>query len=214
MNPRKELEVSRLAVLCVAAGLAGSCAPAIYSFHAEPNVTCEGTPALLVWDASTDGELSATPPDPKVGKVDAKGTKPVSPKVKTQYLLTVKRIFRKPQQKPVDVDVIPTGQTREISGPLKTCAAPDVQATIVPASSDWDGRLLAGRVKLGLGVERTYHVEHLDTEADVGPGEGTAAFAALPVQGTWTISTKLAANEACGDAPNNFVLAIVPTCSP
>jgi hypothetical protein len=198
--------------------LLASCAPSISSFRAEPNGTCAGAPATLSWAASTDGNLSSSTNDIAKEKVAASGQRSVSPSATSRYHLEVRR-FCRTRFKDVDVQVVAPGAPTELAGtvadPSTKCEGRTLSTTITAPPAAWAPQLHAGRVKLAAGVRRAYHVEHLGRAADVVPGDGTADFAALPVQGEWKLTTPLGPTEECGrKVPRSLVILVEPTCAP
>lgn len=194
------------------------CSPGIQGFRAEPNVICSGAPTTLSWIASDDGMLSSTPPDATLGPVPATGTRAVMPAAATTYRLTVKRGW-KTVSRDLGVEVVAAPAEAKTIGasvadPSTTCAGNTLAVTVTAPASAWDARIQVATVGLAPGVDRTYHVEHAGRSADVSPGAPSAAFAGLPVQGSWRLSTPLAPTEACGrNVPRSLIIEVASTCS-
>jgi hypothetical protein len=206
----------RASGLALAAAL--GCAPSIHGFRAEPNVVCSGGRTTLTWSASTDGSLSAVPADPTLGAVDANGTRAVTPAAPTTYRLTVKHLW-KSVSRDIGVEVLTAPvEARQIGAsvadPSTTCAGGTLAVTVTAPASAWDPRIQVTSVGLTAGVNRTYRVEHAGRSAAVAPGAPSAAFAGLPVQGDWRLSTALAPREACGrNVPRSLVIDVTSTCA-
>jgi hypothetical protein len=203
-----------LAVTALALG----CSPNIHGFRAEPNVVCGGGRTTLMWSASTDGALSAVPADPSLGSVEANGTRAVTPAAPTTYRLTVKR-FWKSISRDVGVEVVMApGEARQIGAsvadPSATCADGTLAVTVTAPASAWDPHIQVTTVGLIAGVNRTFRVEHGGRSAEVAPGAPSAAFAGLPVQGDWRLSTALVAPEACGrNVPRSLIIDVASACA-
>lgn len=208
----------RTAAFALAATAALACSPSIHGFRAEPNVVCGGGRTTLIWSASTDGRLSAAPADASLGPVDATGTRVVSPAAPTTYRLTVKHLWKSVSQD-VAVEVLTTpGEARQIGAsvadPSVTCADGRLGVTVTAPASAWDPHIQVTSVGLTAGVNRTYRVEHAGRSAEVAPGAPSAAFAGLPVQGDWRLSTVLAPPEACGrNVPRSLIIDVASTCA-
>lgn len=203
---------------CLVLTLALGCAPSIHGFRAQPNVVCSGGGTTLTWSASTDGTLSAVPADPTLGSVDANGSRAVTPAAPTRYRLTVKRLWNS-VSRDVDVEVlVAPGEARQIGAsvadPSATCEASTLAVTVSAPASAWDPHIQVSSVGVTAGVNRTYRVEHGGRSAEVAPGAPSAAFAGLPVQGDWRLSTALAAPEACGrNVPRSLIIDVASTCA-
>jgi hypothetical protein len=194
------------------------CTPSIHAFRAEPNVVCSGGPTTLTWSASSDGSLSAVPTDPTLGPVDANGTRAVTPAVPTTYRLTIKRLWKSVSRDAgVEVLVSPR-EARQIGAsvadPSTTCEAGTLAVTVSAPASAWDPHIQVTSVGLPSGVSRTYRIAHGGRSAEVAPGAPSAAFAGLPVQGDWRLSTALVAPEACGrTVPRSLIIDVASTCA-
>jgi hypothetical protein len=198
------------------------CSPSIHAFRAEPNVVCGGSPTKLSWSASNDGALSAVPPDASLGAVAENGSRAVTPAAATKYRLTVKRLW-KSVSRDIDVEVVtaPT-ETKPIGGSIgddksqTTCEANTLAVRVNAPPEDWDPRITVTSVALPARVNRTYVVEHEGRSATIAPGAPSSAFAGLPVQGSWRLSTPLGPSEACGTptVPRNLSIDISSTCAP
>jgi len=199
----------------------GGCTPGISGFRAEPNVICKGSQTTLTWSASNAGTLSAVPADaanPNLGAVPATGSRAVAPTAATTYRLTVTR-FGKTASREIGVEVVtaPTGATpigASVADPSTTCEGSTLALTVTVPAEAWDPHIHVTGVALGAGVNRSYHVEHAGREADLAPGPPSTAFAGLPVQGDWGLSTTLAAGEACGrNVPRSLIIDVSSTCA-
>jgi len=193
------------------------CSPGIQSFRAEPNVICSGAPTTLSWNASDDGTLSSTPPDATLGPVPAIGTRAVTPAAATTYRLTVKSGWKTVSRDlGVEVVSVPEAKTigASVADPSTTCEGNTLAVTVTAPASAWDARIQVATVGLAPGVDRTYHIEHAGRSADVSAGAPSAAFAGLPVQGSWRLSTPLAPTEACGrNVPRSLIIEVASTCA-
>ena len=205
---------------CALAAVAmGGCTFGIANFRAEPNVICGGSQTTLSWSATTDGTLSAVPADASLGPVAATGTRTVSPTGPTTYRLTVTRLW-KTQTREVAVEVVAAPSEAKqigasVADPSTTCEGNTLALTVTAPPADWDARIKVARVGLIPGVNRTFHVEHGGRTADVAPGAPSAAFAGLPVQGDWRLSTPLGPSEACGrNVPRSLIIEVSSTCAP
>jgi len=203
---------------CALVAAAMGCSAGIYGFRAEPNVICAGSQTTLTWAATTDGTLSAVPADASLGPVAANGTRAVSPAGPTTYRLTVQRLW-KSATRDVAVEVVAApSEVKQIGAsvadPSTTCAGNTLALTVTAPAADWDARIKVARVGLIAGVNRTYSVEHAGRSADIAPGAPSTAFAGLPVQGSWRLSTPLGPSEACGrNVPRSLIIEVSSTCA-
>jgi hypothetical protein len=195
-----------------------ACKPSVCYFRAEPNVSCIGAPVRLVWSASSGGRIVANPADPRVSGVDATGSLSVAPRVRTRYRMYSRNIWGV-DQRDADVDVVtapaeemPIGAS--IADPSMRCDGNVLSVTVIAPPASWDAHLRASEVTLAPHIARPYHVEHGDAAVDLAPGVRSTAFAALPVQGTWRLSTALQADESCTKLPRNLIIAVSSTCAP
>ena len=102
-----------------------------------------------------------------------------------------------------------------VADPSTTCEGNTLALTVTAPPADWDARIKVARVGLIAGVNRTYSVEHAGRSADVAPGAPSTAFAGLPVQGSWRLSTPLGPSEACGrNVPRSLIIEVSSTCAP
>jgi len=208
----------RLVARCALATAALGCTPGISGFRVEPNVVCKGTQATLTWSATNDGTLSAVPADPSLGPVAATGSRAVAPGASTTYRLTVARLGKTATSE-VGVEVVtapseakPIGAS--VADPSTTCEGNTLAVTVTAPASDWDPHIQVASVALAAGVARGYHVEHAGRAADLAPGAPSTVFAGLPVQGSWRLSTALAAQEACGrNVPRSLIIDVASTCA-
>ena len=213
------MTAARGPLACALVVAALGCSAGIYEFRAEPNVICAGSQTTLTWSATTDGTLSAVPADASLGPVAANGTRAVSPAGPTTYRLTVKRLW-KSATRDVAVEVVAApSEVKQIGAsvadPSTTCAGNTLALTVTAPAADWDARIKVARVGLIAGVNRTYSVEHAGRSADVAPGAPSTAFAGLPVQGSWRLSTPLGPSEACGrNVPRSLIIEVSSTCAP
>jgi hypothetical protein len=216
VTPPSRLLPSALFFICVCVGL--GCSPGIASFRAEPNVVCSGSPTTLSWTASHDGTLSAVPADAALGAVGESGTQAVTPAAATTYRLTVKRLW-KTVTREVGVEVITAPSEAKqigasVADPSTTCEANTLALTVTAPASAWDPHIQITSVALVAGVNRTYVVEHAGRSATLAPGAPSNAFAGLPVQGNWRLSTPLGPTEACGrNVPRSLLIDVSSTCA-
>jgi hypothetical protein len=195
------------------------CSTGVYWFKAEPNVVCSGSPTTLSWQATTDGVLSAVPPDASLGAVAETGTRAVTPTAATTYRLTVKRLW-KTASREVGVEVVTAPSEAKqigasVADPSTTCEANTLAVTVTAPASAWDPRIQVKSVALAPGVNRTYLIEHAGRSASVAPGAASTAFAGLPVQGSWRLSTPLGPSEACGrNVPRSLQITVSSGCTP
>jgi hypothetical protein len=197
-----------------------ACSPQIHSFRAEPNVVCSGGATTLTWNASNDGTLSAVPADASLGAVSQTGTRAVTPAAPTTYRLTVKRLW-KSLSREIGVEVVtaPT-EAKQIGVSIAdraasvTCEANTLAATLDAPAASWDPHIQVATVALPAAIKRTYQVEHGGRSATLSPGAPSTAFAGLPVQGSWRLSTPLLPSEACGrNVPRSLVIEVASTCT-
>ena len=203
---------------CALVAAAMGCSAGIYEFRAEPNVICAGSQTTLTWAATTDGTLSAVPADASLGPVAANGTRAVSPAGPTTYRLTVKRLWKTASRDAAVEVVVAPSEAKQIGAsvadPSTTCEGNTLALTVTAPEADWDPRIKVARVGLIAGVNRTYNVGHGDVVAEIAPGAPTTAFAGLPVQGTWHLSTPLEPGEACGrKVPRSLIIEVWSTCA-
>jgi len=217
-RPRPRTTGRRRIARCALAAAAPGCTPGISGFRAPPNVICKGTQATLTWTATNDATLSAVPADPSLGSVAATGSRAVAPAASTTYRLTVARLGKTASSE-VGVEVVTApGEAKPIGAsvadPSTTCEGNTLAVTVTAPAADWDPHIQVASVALAAGVTRAYHVEHAGHAADVAPGAPSTVFAGLPVQGSWRLSTALAATEACGrNVPRSLIIDVSSTCS-
>jgi hypothetical protein len=212
-----------IASALLAAVVVGGCKPSVCFFRANPNVACRSTPVRLTWGASSGGRIASTPSDPHGGQVGAEGSRLVAPQERTRYRLYAINTWGHAQVD-IDVDVITGPESLSLAtstaDPSMQCeddngaGSGTVSVTIDAPRTAWDPHLLAREVAIAPHVTRPYHVEHGNVAADLAPGAPSRAFAALPVQGAWRISTPLLAGESCQNLPRSMLLDVVAACWP
>jgi hypothetical protein len=208
----------RLTLVGLAAvGLVAGCKPTISYFRASPNVICSGTSAVLSWSASADSVVHEKRTGAAVGSAERDGKATVTPSQPTTYRVDASSTFGTTSRE-IDVDVIsanpsPPPLGASIADPRATCANGRLTIPVDAGAEYWDAHVFAASV-VGLG-DRALRVEHLGATAELDAGGSSAAFAAIPVQGKWILSTPLQNGESCGpDLPRNLAVQIVPKCSP
>jgi len=203
--------------LFVAVAVAG-CTPSINNFRAEPNVICKGAQTTLTWTATAGGTLAAVPPDASLGVVASTGSQAVAPAATTTYRLTVTHLGKSTwREVGVEVVTAPTESKQigaSVADPSTTCQEGTLALTVTAPAADWDPHIVVAGVAVTAGVNRAYHVEHAGRAADIAPGAPSTAFAGLPVQGSWRLSTPLGPTEACGrNVPRSLIIDVSSTCA-
>ncbi|HET7544727.1 MAG TPA: hypothetical protein VFK05_32885 [Polyangiaceae bacterium] len=198
-------------LLCV------SCAPAIYSFRANPHRVCAGESVTLEWQASTEGTLSAEPPQTVPGRVPATGTASVVPTSSVRFHLEVSNLWGSAARED-EVEVL-SGRSlaigNSVADPSASCEGSTLSVTAVAPTDAWSAQAVVGGITTLAEDKHRYHVEHAGLKLDLAPGESSQAFAGKPIAGTWALSLTLLDGEKCGTptVPRNLGLQLVAACS-
>ena len=199
--------------------LTAACKPTIDSFRAEPNVTCRGSAVHLTWRASSGGTLMSVPLVAGLGPVDGTGHRDVTPLETTRFRFQSTNAFGA-AARDVDVGVRSAPEAAKpiggsVANPATRCGADGVSITVEAPAADWDEHLRVRTIEIGGGVKRPYRVAHGGKTADLAPGTPSAALQALPIRGTWNISTPLQTGEACGEnIPHTLLINVFADCAP
>jgi hypothetical protein len=198
--------------------LCAGCAPAIYSFHANPRRVCGGDSVALDWKASTDGKLSVALPKGASASVPAEGTASVQPTAVVRLHLEVTNLWGS-AGRDNDIEIltgrsIPVGQS--VADPSATCAGSTLGVTATAPAEAWSAKALVGDVVPLAEDKHTYHIEHAGVKADLAPGGTSSAFKGTPVAGAWLLSLTLLDGEKCGaqSVPHNLGIQLAAVCGP
>ena len=195
------------------------CAPAIYSFTAQPNKVCNGGSVALSWSASTDGKLTARPPKGIPSVVPAQGSASVAPSTVVRLHLEVSNLWGS-AARDNDIEVL-SGRSIEIgqsvADPSATCVGSALSVTATAPAQSWSTTALVDNIASLTGDSHAYHVEHAGVKADLAAGgASTGAFRGTPVVGPWLLSLTLLSGEKCGTptVPRILGVGLTTTCSP
>ena len=121
-----------------------------------------------------------------------------------------------------DADVtVPAGSAIPIGGSptddaSPTCADGKLSLTAKAPSDMWQAQLVVARITTLEADPHTYHVEHAGKQADLKPGDSSAALASTVVGGDWRLTVSLIGDEKCGTptVPRNLGVRLTTTCTP
>ena len=214
--------VARLAPIVFLA----ACAPSIYKLEVRPRHICPDEEVKLVWKFTGSGTITTTPPIPGApnGSVEDSGTATFKPRVTMKIKLHVTRTLRAPANAQDDVEIEPgTEVSASLALPTATWAHGIVTSTA--SMTSFDG-LAVVAVGVAAGNQRaSFDIARVDPRATpssvpvvahVIPDHLSRAFAGMPVNGTWLISSPLIGDETCdGDPPrlpNNLIVKAYTSC--
>jgi hypothetical protein len=201
-----------LAALILLAG----CNAHVASFAVTPRHLCAGQDVHIAWEVQGNARLSIDPrtegaPD---GAVDSKGQAAFKPTAaKTRVSLHATRWLGKSDGADYDVEVVTTAPI-EIAGSLAGSSCDNGVLTVATEAKGFSDDLRAGSVSTS---KRALDIRHQATDgrevtASVAPGSASDAFANLPIDGRWMLSTKLWAGESCAHPPHVLTAVIFPSC--
>jgi len=201
------LSTARLG-LCVLslAAVVGCTHKGIVNFTATPELVCQGKPVVLVWEVDGAASLSAepSPPDWADGTVPASGTRTVTVTSTTKFTLTSP-----------DANAAVGGHT----GSRWVKVVPPRDDRAASATCDDASKVCSGSFTLNTGgTSRALGLSNprirragvvTPTDVCVTPPKGAktcinagaSASIASPVDGIWTLETKLKAEEATTPPP-------------
>ncbi len=192
-----------------------ACNAQIVRFDVGPRHVCAGQAVHIAWEVKGSARLRIDPEIPGApdGDVASAGHATIRPTSNTRVFLRVTRW-------PGD----PTGGDVDVTLPAPVEIAADLQDS--PSCMDGvltlqtEAKGFADGVKAGLvsAHKRALDVRRVDAAghviaAQVTPGgSATAAFAALPVNGRWTLSSRLDPGESCSNPPHVLTAIVQPAC--
>jgi hypothetical protein len=193
--------------LCLAAVAATSCSAHIKEFTVLPHEICKGTIVVAAWKASGGrGKVATEPP------LEQRAQRTYLPAETTTFVLTVKPLIGKADQKPNEVTVFSATSSDPEPDGLSfeglTCANGFVTGTADRPFTEWDAKLSVSSVGSGDGREvAVTHESHTATLTAQTPA--TAEFKGTKLGGTWTVRVPLLPSEKCdgsGAKPPDVVI--------
>jgi hypothetical protein len=208
-------------VICVGVALWGTaCNAHVNGFAASPRHLCPGQPVEIRWDVSGSATLQLVPQvtGAPQGAVASSGRIIVTPTQDTRASIRVTRWFGEPAGSDIDIQmpspVLVAADLNDsfscqdnvmsVKAQMKNFS-PDMKAEVVGV-----GRRLGERRELD--IRRIDHQGRLLT-AHVGPDQSSAAFADLPINGEWILSTKLGGDESCARPPHVLTVYAYAGCT-
>ena len=197
-------------VFCSAALATISCGAHITRFTVLPHDICTGTTVVAAWKASGGrARISAHPP------LDEHPRRTYLPAETTTFVLTVKPLIGRPDQKPNEVTVFSaTSDHPEPDGlsfeDLK-CENGMVTGSADRPFTEWDGKLSVSSIESGDG--REVAVTHEGRTATLtAQAPTTSEFKGTKLGGSWSVRVPLLPAEKCdgtGAKPPNLVMITV-----
>jgi hypothetical protein len=202
-------------IIVACGGLA--CNAHIGTFEASERHICPGTPVEISWEVTGSAKLTVSPPIAGApnGPVNSTDHAKFSPKVKTRVSLRVTRSFGEPTGADIDLDIPAPVRIAADLNDAPSCN--DGVLTLTTEAKGFAPGVMAEVVGLEDSENRSLDVSRVDGRgkkitAHVAPGVRTDAFAALPVNGAWTLSSTLASGESCSNPPHVLTAYVYPAC--
>jgi hypothetical protein len=208
----------RAALLSSACGTIACSSVHIARFEVAPRHICAGQDVHIAWDVTGSARLTVTPslPGAPGGGVSSSGQATIRPMTDTRISLRTSRWLGGSAGADVDVEVA-RGAPVEIAASLQdspTCQGG--QLVLRTEVKGFAGSLraeLVGAGKRALDISREGEGGHIVT-AHVAPGQpATSAFAQLPMNGLWTISSALLPGESCSSPPHVLTAIAHTACN-
>jgi hypothetical protein len=213
--------MAKLKMISIAVALwAAACNAHVNAFQASPRHICPGQQVELRWDVTGSATLALTP---KVagapqGAVASSGQVILKPTQNTRASIRVTRWLGEPAGSDIDIQMpAPVLVTADLNDSFSCQAnvmslktqmknfSPEVKAEVVGVSiPDGQGRELDISRADAQGKTLTAHV---------GPGLSSTAFADLPIEGEWILSTKLSGDESCDHPPHVLTVYAYAGCT-
>lgn len=194
-----------------------ACNAHIGKFDATERHICPGTPIEVTWEVTGSARLTVAPPTAGApeGPVASTDHAKFAPWAKTRVSLRVTRPFGEPTGADIDID---------LPAPVRIAAdlndAPSCEGGVLTLTTQAKG-FGPGVMGEVVGLEdretRSLDVSRVDATgkkitAHVAPGITTNAFAAMPANGTWTLSSVLGPGESCGNPPHVLTVYVYTDC--
>jgi hypothetical protein len=201
--------------LVLVASTLGGCNAYVNKFDVAPRHVCPGQEVAISWDVTGSPTLTVSPKIPGApdGAVAASGRASIKPIANTRVSLRVTRRFGEPRGADVDI---------ELPAPVEIAAdledSPSCEASVLTLRTHTKGFTEGVTADVVSSGKRSIDVTRVDAAghtitAHVAPGVTTTAFASLPMNGDWTLSSKLQPDEACSNPPHVLTLSVLTTCS-
>jgi hypothetical protein len=206
--------------------LVGGCSPTITAFDATPRHVCPNDEVELSWDFGGTGTLTSSAPLvglPKGEVSPSSGSVKLRPTEATHITLHVTRPLRKPANAEIDIDMEAGSEvSASIGDPSATCDNGVVTST---AHMNNFGGLNIVVVGIAPGNTRAaFDIKRVDPTspsaapklAHITTSQPSAAFAGMPINGDWVISSPLLQGETCDKAkpvlPSNLIVRAYANC--
>ena len=207
----------RWCLIATAWVLAG-CNAYVNKFDASPRYICPGQKVDIVWDVTGSAKLEV---DPDVagaprGAVAAAGHASINPTTSTRVSIKVTRSFGEPTGADTDVHMaVPVRVAADLND---SPSCKDGVLTLKTQTSSFSPNLKATIVGLEEGERRELDVGRVDPTgklitARVAPRRTTGVFAALSMNGEWTLSAKLGPDESCTNPPHTLTVYAYTSCT-
>lgn len=190
------------------------CNAHVNNFEVTPRHICPGDEVAITWDVTGKARLTLSPaigsaPD---GPVASSGTIRIKPRTSTHVSLRVTRCTGAPSGADADVDVpAPVELAAELDSSM-SCV--DGVLRLTTEAKAFTPGVLAGPVG---GSKRALDITHdapggKTVTAHVDAGGFTDAFSNTQAAGKWTLATRLASPESCGNPPHVLTVTIGTRC--
>jgi hypothetical protein len=214
---RKVRAHAGLAVIAWAALLSSlaACNAHIQKFEVAPRHICAGQDVTIAWEVKGQANLSVVPRPPNApeGSVASSGTTTIRPNANARVSLRATRFMGKSDGADMDIALV---APVEIAASLQDVVSCQDNTLILRTETKGFGPSL--RSEMVGANKRAMDVARVDDagrtiSAHVTPGgPATSAFAALPMNGQWTLTTKLGGGESCSDPPRALTLIVHTDC--
>lgn len=192
-----------------------ACNAHIAKFEVAPRHICAGQEVTIAWEVKGQAHLSVVPrpssaPD---GCVASAGKTTVRPNADARVSLRATRWLGKSARAEMDISLV---APVEIAASLQDVVSCQDDTLVVRTETKGFGPGL--RSEMVGANKRAMDVSRIDAagrtiSAHVDPGgPATNAFAALPMNGQWTLTTKLGSGESCSDPPRALTLIVHTDC--
>ena len=213
--------MAKLKTICIGVVLgAAACNAHVNAFNASPRHICPGQQVEVQWDVTGSATLAFAPTvaDAPQGAVTSRGQVILKPTQNTRASIRVTRWLGEPAGSDIDIQMPePTLVTADLNDSF-SCQANvmGVKAQMKNFSPDVKAEVVGVGISNGQG--RELDIRRTDAQgkiiaAHVGPGQNSTAFAALPVEGEWILSTKLGGDESCDHPPHVLTVYAYAGCT-
>ncbi len=198
-----------------------ACSAQVKAFTAVPRHICAGEPVQLQWNVVGSANVTVTPPSSGLpdGPVESEGHATITPKTTTLVALHVTRTLGSPTTSTQEIEVTTATEKPEVltasMGDAKAspgCSGGKVWATV--HAQHFAANMNVATMSAHPGDRRIYEVQHAGLHATVAPEASTAAFAGVPIEGDWVLTTPLSNGQTCATVPRNLVIDVITQCRP